>query len=86
MKFHIVIFIITMVGFVAGTLKHWTDLGGYIFMEPFLFIALDHLMEVIGWGILTSPSLDDYACWFGGLCRETSYYQAAMSGLSLTRI
>jgi hypothetical protein len=48
-------------------LEHWTDLGGYIFMEPFLFMALDYLMEVFGWGSLTSPWLDDYACWFGGL-------------------
>jgi hypothetical protein len=36
-------------------------------MEPLLFMALDHLMEVFGWGSLTSPWLDDCACWFGGL-------------------
>jgi hypothetical protein len=66
MGFHIVIFI-TLVGFVAGTLEHQTDLGGYIFMEPFLFLALDYFMEVSGWGSLTSSWLDDYACWFGGL-------------------
>jgi hypothetical protein len=36
-------------------------------MEPLLFIVLDHLMEVFGWGGLTSPWLDDHAYWFGGL-------------------
>jgi hypothetical protein len=36
-------------------------------MEHLLFMALDHLIEFFGWGSLTSPWLDDYACWFGGL-------------------
>jgi hypothetical protein len=36
-------------------------------MEPLLFIALDYLMEVIGWKSFTSPWLDDCACYFGGL-------------------
>jgi hypothetical protein len=36
-------------------------------MEPFLFMALDHLMEIFGWGSLTSPWLDDCACLLGGL-------------------
>jgi len=44
-------------------LKHWTDLGEYIFME-LLFMASYHLMEVFGWGSLTSNGC---ACWFGGL-------------------
>jgi hypothetical protein len=30
-------------------------------------MASDYLMEVFGWGSLTSPWLDDCACWFGGL-------------------
>jgi hypothetical protein len=33
-------------------------------MKPLLFIAFDHLMEIFGWGSLTSPWLDgDYACY-----------------------
>jgi hypothetical protein len=28
----------------------WMDLGGYIFMEPLLFLALDYLMEIFGGG------------------------------------
>jgi hypothetical protein len=44
--------------------SYWTDLEGFIFMKPFLFMALDHLMEVFGWGSLTSPWLDDCACCF----------------------
>jgi hypothetical protein len=58
---------ITLVGFAAVILEHWIDLGGYIFIVPFLFLALDYLMKVLGWGSLTSPWLDDYAFWFGGL-------------------
>jgi hypothetical protein len=51
----------------AGILEHGTNSGGYIFMEPLLFLALDHLMEVFGWGSLTSSWLDDCACWLAGL-------------------
>jgi hypothetical protein len=29
--------------------------------------ASDYLMEVFGLGSVTSPWLDDYVCWFGGL-------------------
>jgi hypothetical protein len=36
-------------------------------MELFLFLALDYLMEALGWGSLISTWLDDYACWFRGL-------------------
>jgi hypothetical protein len=36
-------------------------------MEPLLFMTSYHLMEIFGWGSLTSPWLDDCACWFGGL-------------------
>jgi hypothetical protein len=32
------------------SLEHWTNLGGYILMEPLLFMALDHFMEFFGWG------------------------------------
>jgi hypothetical protein len=58
---------ITLMEICCWFLEHWIDLGGFIFMEPLLFMALDHLMEVFGWGSLTSPWLDDCACWFGGL-------------------
>jgi hypothetical protein len=43
-------------------LEHWIDLEGYILMEPLLFMASDRLMEVFGWGSLTSPWLDNCAC------------------------
>jgi hypothetical protein len=43
----------------------WT--GEFIFMEPPLFLAWDLLRDVFFWGSLTFPSLDDYACQFGGL-------------------
>jgi len=32
-------------------------------MEPLIFMASYHLMEVFGWGSLTSPWLDDCACY-----------------------
>jgi hypothetical protein len=44
-------------------LEHWTELGGFIFMESLFFMASYHLMEMFGWGSLTSPWLDgDCAC------------------------
>jgi hypothetical protein len=36
--------------------------GDTFLWRPLLFMALDHLMEVLGLGSLTSPWLDDCAC------------------------
>jgi hypothetical protein len=34
-------------------------------MEPLIFMASYQLMEVFDWGSLTSPWLDDCACYLG---------------------
>jgi hypothetical protein len=47
--------------------KFWINLGGFIFMEPLLFIALDLLMDIFGWRNFTSPWLDDCVFFLGGL-------------------
>jgi hypothetical protein len=44
------------------------DLGGYIYMEPLLFLALDYLMEIFGGGdsLLYSGWLM-IILWFGAI-------------------
>jgi hypothetical protein len=56
MKFHFVIFITFDGNLLLVPWSYCTDLGGFIFMASY------HLMEVFGWGSLTSPWLDDCAC------------------------
>jgi hypothetical protein len=65
MRFRIVIFIALM-EICCWFLGALDRLGRNIFMEPLLFMALDHLMEAFGLGEFHF-SLDDRACWFGGL-------------------